>query len=298
MKGGEKYMNKQKAIVIVTGAGIKEATKFFKRHDPATLISHNGKKYKMNAAAGAAIEASKAGYTVYMTGYNQEYLDVIAKNFMKAPFYTKELDLFDKKAISKFVSEIETLRIESGLDVHLVHYGGASDTKVKLPGDSVFSDPWNVPSEAIEPIVANSVVTWFNILQPFRAMFKKQKATKVILISAITSLRTKRLHSLDAIQKGAAHAMARSLALDLVKENIYITEIMPGMTDTGFYDNQNTLDAVLVSSKELGYDYTEDTFPVFSAERAGEAVVFALDVNAQVRELSLMPFGQYPHLGA
>lgn len=67
--------------------------------------------------------------------------------------------------------------------------------------------------------------------------------------------------------------MARSLALDLTPENIFITEIMPGITDTGFYDNPKTLKYIKHASKELGYDYTDATFPVFSAERAGEAVV-------------------------
>jgi NADP-dependent 3-hydroxy acid dehydrogenase YdfG len=289
---------KNKSIVIVTGVGMKEATKFFKKPNPATLISHNGKKYKMNAAAGAAVAANRAGYLVYMVGYKQEFLEAIGKSLMKKPYYCHELNLFDKPRIKKFVEEIKVLKKKTRLDVHLVHYGGASDTKVKLPGNTVFLDPWSVPSEAVEPIVGNAVTTWYNIIQALRSVFEKQKMTKVILISAITALRTKRLHSLDALQKGAVHALARSLAIDFVKENIFITEIMPGMTDTGFYDNQATLDAVFVSSKELGYSYNEDTFPVFSAERAGEAVVFALDVNAHVRELSLMPYGQYPHLGA
>ncbi len=296
MKGQRRM--KYKAIVIVTGVGMKEAKKIFKRHDPATLVNINGKKYKMNAAAGAALMLNQSKYLVYMTGYREDILKGLGKSLFRGKYYQKQLDLFDKKAIDNFIKEIEVLKKKTGLDVHLVHYGGASDTKVKLPGDSVFLSPWEVPSEAVEPIVGNSVVTWYNILQPLKSVFEKQIFTKVILISAITSLRTKRLHSLDAIQKGAAHAMARSLALDLVKENIFVTEIMPGMTDTGFYDNQATFDAVLVSSEELGYRYDEETFPVFSAERVGEAVVFSMDVNAQVRELSLMPFGQYPHLGA
>jgi len=291
-------MNKNKKIIIVTGVGMKEAGKFFKRHNPATLVNFKGKKYKMNAAAGAAVELNRDGHIVFMTGYKNEILKVLGDSQMKKPYYYKELNLFDKNAIVKFVQEVDELKNKTGLEVHLVHYGGASDTEVKLPGNTVFLSPWDVPSEAVEPIVGNSVVTWYNILQALKDVFSDQKATKVILISAITSLRTKRLHSLDAIQKGAAHAMARSLALDLVKENIFVTEIMPGMTDTGFYDNQATFDAVLVSSEELGYKYDEDSFPVFSAERVGEAVVFAINVNAQVRELSLMPYGQYPHLGA
>jgi hypothetical protein len=50
--------------------------------------------------------------------------------------------------------------------------------------------------------------------------------------------------------------------------------------------------------KYLTHDYDENNFPVLSAERVGEAAVFALESNTHVREISLMPYGQYPHLGA
>jgi NAD(P)-dependent dehydrogenase (short-subunit alcohol dehydrogenase family) len=291
-------MKKKKAIVIVTGVKINEAKKIFKRSNPATLIPHKGKQYKMNAAAGAAVALNRAGYIVYMTGSCNGCMKLLGKTLLKKPYHFTELNLLDKNAIVAVVKEVKKLQKKTGLPVHLVHYGGASETDVKLPGNSIFLDPWETPSEAVAPIVANNTVTWFNILQGLRSVFASQKITKVVLISAITALRTKRLHALDAIQKGAGHAMARSLALDLTPENIFITEIMPGITDTGFYDNPKTLKYIKHASKELGYDYTDATFPVFSAERAGEAVVFAMDVDAHVREITLMPFGQYPHLGA
>lgn len=289
----------KKAIVIVTGVAVKEAKKFFKQPNPATIIERNGKKLKMNAPAGAAIELNKAGYLVYMVGPFEESMKIIGETFMKQPYHYKTVDLMDKLAVKEFAKEIETLKKKTKLDVHVAHYGGASFTPVKLPNDNVFLDPWGTPSEAVAPIVSHMTVTWFNLLQGFKSIFTSQKRTKIVFISAITALRTKRLHTLDAIQKGAGHAMARSLALDLTKENIFITEVMPGITDTGFYDNQATYDAIVLASKDLGYDYTnEDEFPVFSAERIGEAVVFVMNSDMHVRELSFMPYGQYPHLGA
>jgi len=288
----------KKGLVIVTGVKLNEAKKIFKAANPATLIEHKGKKYKMNAAAGCVVALHKAGYRVVMCGYYEDHLKILKNYIGDGSIYCQQVDLLNKNEIKKFINVISEIKKDTKLDVHLVHYGGASETTVKLPGDSVFLDPWETPSEAVAPIVSNNTVTWFNILQSLRYIFNSQEISKVVLVSAITAVRTKRLHALDAIQKGAGHAMARSLALDLTPEKIYITEIMPGITDTGFYDNKQTFEYIIKASRELGYEYNEKTFPVISAERVGEAVVFALDSDSHVREISLMPFGQYPHLGA
>jgi len=186
------------------------------------------------------------------------------------------------------------------LDVHLVHYGGMSGiaSKVKLPKETVALNPWEIPSEAIGPFVEANCASLLNIMQEMKNIFNKQKVSKVVIISAISAIRTKRLHTLDAIQKSAIHAMARSMALDLTPEGIYITEVMPGITDTGFYDDPETFEAMLLASEGFGYKYNDQTFPVFKPQKVGQAVLFAIDTEAHVREISLMPYGQYPHLGA
>lgn len=288
----------KKGIVIVTGVKLNEAKKVFKAANPATLISYKNKKYKMNAAAGCVVALQKVGYFVAMSGYYEDHLKILKEYINDDSIYYQQVDLLNKDEVKDFINAVKKIKNKTKLDIHLVHYGGASETTVKLPGNSVFLDPWETPSEAVVPIVSNNTVTWFNILQALKGVFRSQNISKVILVSAITAVRTKRLHALDAIQKGAGHAMARSLALDLTPERIYVTEVMPGITDTGFYDNKQTFDYILQASRELGYEYNEDNFPVISAERVGEAVVFALDSNTHVREISLMPYGQYPHLGA
>ena len=289
---------KQKNIVIVTGVGLKECKRVFKQPDPATLIEHEGSKYKMNAAAGAAVELSRSGHTVYMVGDCKGCMKLVGEKFMKMPYHIKQADLQKKTDSDEVAREVEKIKNESKMDVHLVYYAGVSGKNIQLPKDTVALDPWEVPPESIGPIIEANTVSAFNIIQSLKNVFHSQKVSKIVFITAISSIRTKRLHSLDAMQKSAVHALARSFALDLTKEGIYITEIMPGITDTGFYDPKITFDAMIQASKEFGYEYTEDTYPVFKAERVGEAVVFAIESNFNVRELILMPYGQYPHLGA
>jgi hypothetical protein len=70
------------------------------------------------------------------------------------------------------------------------------------------------------------------------------------------------------------------------------------MTDTGFYDNEFTLETMVKVSKGLGYDDQPETLPVFTAEQVGDAVKYTLGANCNVREIVLLPYGQFPHLGA
>lgn len=288
-----------KAIVIVTGAGLKPATVFFKNGLPATLIEQDGQPHKMNASAGVAAVLN-GDYYLCVTGYKQDHLDTLAASQLRNPHMTRTVDLLDKAATAAFVEEVATLKREMNLPVHLAHYGGASDTTTRLPHDSVFGHTWDMPGEAIPQLVANNCTTLLNIAQAMKraGIFDDQEVSKMILISAITSLRTKLCHAIDASQKGAGHSLIRSMALDLTPERIYVTEVMPGITDTGFYDNPKTLEFLLSSSAAMGYSYTPETVPVFGSEVIGDAVAYVLNARAHVREMSLMPFGQYPQLGA
>jgi NAD(P)-dependent dehydrogenase (short-subunit alcohol dehydrogenase family) len=220
--------------------------------------------------------------------------------FLKGEYYFKETNLLNKDSVKDLVKDVERLKKEKNLPVHLVHYGGMSgiDSKVCLPKETVALNPWEVPSDAFGPYVEANCTSLLNITQEMKRLFNQQVVSKIVIISAISAIRTKRLHTLDAVQKSAIHAMARSMALDLTKEKIYVTEIMPGITDTGFYDDDETFKAMQLASRELGYEYDENNFPVFKPQKVGEAVAFALDTDAYVRELILMPYGQYPHLGA
>ncbi|HYM65255.1 MAG TPA: SDR family NAD(P)-dependent oxidoreductase [Candidatus Sulfotelmatobacter sp.] len=287
-----------KGIVIVTGANFRESKRLFKNTDKSLLVEHEGKRLKLNAGAATAIVLNQADYLVYMTGASLENLEIIGKQ-LKGEFYFKEVDLLDKNAVKKLAESIKNLKDKTGLDVHIVHYGGASETNVPLPRNTIYLDPWETPSEAISPMIDYNCVTWLNLMQALKEVTSTQKITKNIVISAVAAIRTGRFFLLDAIQKGAVHSMARTLAIDLTKENMFITEIMPGITDTGFYDTDETLDATMQISKEYGYEYpSRDDLPVFPAQRIADSIKFVLDTPAHIREISLIPFGQYPQLGA
>jgi NADP-dependent 3-hydroxy acid dehydrogenase YdfG len=285
-----------KDIVVVTGAGIREVKRVFTCSDPKCFLEHSDKKFKLNAAAGAAVELSKAGYIVYMLGNSKENLDKVC-TLMPSQHVCRQIDLLNKNEVKELAEDLQKLKEKMKRNLHLVHYGSASDTK-SLPNGTLFLDPWESPSEAITPLIENSSVALLNLIQAFRPIFKYQVRSKVVVISAVASTRPARLMMLDTIQKGAIHAMTRSLALDLTKENIFVTEIMPGTTDTGFYDDEETLKRTMIADKEFGYEYKENDLPMFSGNRVGQTIVFVMEMDAHIREISLIPFGQFPHLGA
>lgn len=288
---------KYKGIVIITGVSVREAKKTFSTAKNSDLIEYDGKKYKVNAGAGAAIFLNSKGYIVFMIGSLAQNLKIVGSH-LKNEFYAEALDLCDEKAIKHVLNKVAKIKKEKSLDVHLVYYGSASDTKIKLPEDSIFISPWETPAQALSDIVHGNIFPWLTLMQNLRPIIRKQLKTNVIVISAVAAIRALPLALIDNVQKGAVHSMARSLALDLSKEGIYITEIMPGTTDTGFYDNEFTLDQVVKQGRGFGYEYKKDSLPIFSGHKVGEAVFYALEAGVHIREISMVAYGQIPHLGA
>lgn len=289
----------KKAIVVVTGAKLSPVGKRFAAGQFVTYLNLSGVDYKMNAAAGIVRQLHK-NYELVVNGYEQADADRFDELGYSSPDRFSTLDLQDKKQVRKLVDKIKKIKEELNLPVYIAHYGGASDTKVGLPNGSLMSHVWDIKAEALADLVDNGCKTLLNLIQEMHTqkIFTDQKVSKVAIISAAAAVRPKQELGLDTIQKGAVHSLARTLALDLTPENIFITEIMPGSTDSGFFDNEYTMKTAIEVSGRLGYKYTPETYPVFTAEQIGDAVKYVLDTNCNVREVVLLPYGQFPHLGA
>ncbi len=289
----------KKAIIVVTGVKLSPLKKDFTGGQVVTYLEHHGQKYKMNAAAGVVHQLTNE-YEVICSGYSAQDAGILEAtcNLPQGRFY--EVDLLNKQAVKRFITEVAALKRQLDLPVHLVHYGGASDTNTKLPNDSLLAHTWDMAAEALPDLVANNCVTLVNVLQAMKQaeIFADQPISKVVFISAAAAVRAKQMLGLDVAQKGAGHGLIRSIALDLTPENIFITEVMPGSTDSGFFDNDYTLETAVEVTKNLGYHPTKETYPLFTSEQIGDAAKYALDANCNVREITLLPYGQFPHLGA
>lgn len=289
----------KKAIVIVTGAKLTPLKREFNGGQRTVYLQHNGRKYKMNAAAGIVRQLTDE-YEVIVSGYSSADGTILESQCGLPAGRFHAVNLLDKAETDEFVAKVTKLKRELNLPVHLVHYGGASDTKTPLPNDSLLAHTWDIRAEALPDLVANNCVTLMNILQAMKRadIFTDQPISKVVFISAAAAVRAKQMLGLDVSQKGAGHGLIRTIALDLTPENIYVTEIMPGSTDTGFFDNDYSLETAVEVTKNLGYVTTTETYPLFTAEQIGDAAKYTLNANCNVREIVLLPYGQFPHLGA
>mgnify|MGYP002400819563 CR=1 FL=1 len=289
----------KKGIIVVTGAKLTHAKRLFSAGQRVTYLEQDGVTYKMNAAVGV-IRQLESDYEVIATGYKKGDGETLSRLGLLPIERFHVVDLLDKQATKAFVAKVAALKAELNLPVHLVHYGGASDTKTKLPNDSLLAHTWDMVAEIIPDLVANNCVTLIHILQAMKQanIFEGQDVSKVVFVSAAAAVRAKQQLGLDTAQKGAGHNLIRTIALDLTPENIFVSEVMPGSTDTGFFDNDYTLAKAVEVTENLGYKNEPESYPLFTAEQIGDAVKYVLDANCNVREVVLLPYGQFPHLGA
>lgn len=287
-----------KGIVLISGIGTRELKKEFKNAGTDGIIEFEGKRYKINAAAATALKLSKENYFVYTVDKCGNCIRRLSSKMQEGTFQAKKADLLDKDSAREIAQEIENLKEKLRTDVHYIHYGSVSATKVEIPNNSLFLDSWQTPGEASGELVQANIAVFYNVLQSLKEVFNSQEKTKIIIISSLAAIRAGSYFGLDAIQKGAVHSMARTAAIELAKENIFVTEIMPGTTDTGYYDNEFNLSQKIKRAKDFGYELDEKEIPIFSSMRVAETVHFCLETPAHIREISLIPFGQHPHLGA
>ncbi len=289
----------KKAIVVIAGVKFTKARRRFDHHKDVRYFELPDGIYKMNAAAGSVLKLHDE-YEIIAQGGNPADAERLQALGIADTHGYYAVNLLDKQDVKEFVSAIRQLKKATGLPVHLVHYGSASEVQVALPKGSLRHSIWEAPGEAVSDLVLANCATLLNLLQEMRhqEIFTDQEVSKVISLSAVAAVRPLAKLSLDNIQKAANHSLMRTLALEVTREKIFITEIMAGSTDGGYYDNDATFDISLEHSKAIGYDYAPEDKPVFTADQIGDAVRYVIDARCNVREVVLIPYGQYPHLGA
>lgn len=289
----------KKAIIVVAGVKFTKARRRFDHQKDIRYFELSDGTYKMNAAAGSILKLHD-DYEIIAQGNSPDEAHRLKQLKLLDISRYHAANMLNKDDVKKFVTAISKLKQSTGLPVYLVHYGSASEVRVPLPRGSLRHSVWEAPGEAVSDLVLANCATLLNILQEMKRqnVLDGQAITKVISISAVAAIRSLAKLSLDNIQKAANHSLMRTLALELTQERIFITEIMAGSTDGGYYDNDATFELSLEHSKNIGYDYKPEDKPVFTADQIGEAVRYAIDARCNVREIVLIPYGQYPHLGA
>lgn len=276
-------------IIIVSGVGFRANPK----NTDKNIFENN--KIKPNIGATCCFELAKAGYHVLMLSRTEEKLKYVKESIIdkvpNANISFESVDLLDKEAIQKVIS-----KIPEHYSVNLVHCAGLSAGSYQLPDDNPYLEiertPEELPSLEFEVVVKSLLI----LVKTLLPRFEKQGETKIIVNSSMSGIRSYLCGYSHTSAKAGLHHAVRSMTLELNKRNIFITEINPGIVDTGLYDSVDVQKSVGRVAESYGYNYKK--IPKMEPKEVAKAVLFALKSKAHVLTLNIIPKGQWPHTGS
>ena len=275
---------------MVLGVGYK-SDRTYKLVDNIFL----SKNIKVNIGAACARILAEAGHDLIIisrtpTKINKVKEDLLAL-YPDRKIEAKALDVLNTDELKHFFGNLDK-------DCHYDYVqsaglgAGGYHIKDDNPYLAVEDIPIDLPTKEFE-VVVRSLLAFVRGFLPF---FRNQKKSKVVVVNSMSGIRPYPMGFSHSSAKAGLHNAIRSLTLELNKENIYFSEVNPGMADTGFYDGEAVIDAVQKISKEFGYNY--DELPQMSPYDVADAVKLCLESKAHILEVNLVSEGQFPHCGA
>jgi len=293
-------MNLQGKRVLVTGVGIKPVKHIFM--DITTgLPSHTpviiGKEeYKANIGAAVAYECVKAGAVVHLVARTEDNLQKvkqwIANEIPGAKVEYSAVDLNDLPALAAMIASLP-----ADLPLYWVQSVGLGGGTVKVKDDNPYLLIEDIPPELVEAeltVLKNTIA----LLQLLLPRFRQQKETRVCIVSSMSAIRSVVSGSMHMAAKGAISRFANAAMIELAPENIFITDIRPGGSDTGLYDSEVVSKTIIKMSQTYGYDWSKGGPRLIPPSSAGKAVVTALTSEGHITSINMVGRGQWPHEGS
>lgn len=289
--------------IIITGVGYKPLEKtFYHRitsrplHNPLFV---NDQECKLNIGAAVALALAAEGATIHIVSRTEEKLKNIKLHICEVTGCDKSkveycvCDIANKKEVNKFVKSLPKDKT-----IYWVQSVGLGAGSYKLPGDNVyllFKDvPEELPSKEAD-IVLRSTLLMMQALYP---IFKKQKETRIVGISSMSAIRSYPGGYSHTAAKAAIHMALRTLAIELEHDNIFVTEVMPGIIDTGMYDKVGVIEAIKRMQKEHNRPYKNAQIPLAPPSSVADLVVTALKSTGHCLDLRIIGHKQWPWDGS
>ncbi|MFZ5955673.1 MAG: SDR family NAD(P)-dependent oxidoreductase [Nanoarchaeota archaeon] len=286
--------------IIITGCGFKPIKHIFKDlvtgKPTHTELIVNKEKCKLNVGSAIAYSLLEVGATVHMISRSKENLEQLANAFCNKLNCNENLieysavDVLDEEQVKNFVKNLKKDK-----DIYWVQSIGLGAGSYKIKGDNPY-----LPLEEIDIglIEAESKIVLRGthlFMQQILPLLKKQKESRIVIISSLSATRGYDLGGTHCAAKGAIDRYANSAMLGLVKHNIFLTTVRPGIIDTGFYDSEDVIKAVKHVGKEYGWEYQKDNIPLASPSAVGNLVREILSSNAHITSVNLVAQKQFPN---
>lgn len=279
-----------KERIVILGVGFKANDSF--DYSENVFLTKNA---KINIGAACAKQFASRGYDLIIISKTPKKINKIREDLIalypNRDIVAKPIDILNNNQVSDFFKSLDPHYSYS-----YVHSAGLGAGGYRIKDDNPYlaleDIPIDLPTKEFE-VVVKSLLAFVRGFLPF---FRNQVKSKVVVVNSMSGIRPYPLGFSHSSAKAGLHNAVRSLTLELNKENVFFSEVNPGMADTGFYDGDAVIDAVQKISKEFGYNY--DELPQMSPYEVADAVTLCLESKAHILEVNLVSEGQFPHCGA
>lgn len=281
-----------KMQVIVTGVGYKLINNTV--NDSVQNIFDNI-NVKPNIGACVVKELVSSGIDVFMISKTKTKLENIKESLTttESNIELAEADLLNQDSVENVLN-----KLSNNKQIHLIHCAGLSAGSYALPDDNPYLSIEQTPVELplLEyGVVVKSLLILVKLLLP---KFNLQNDTRVVVVSSMSGIRSVPFGYSHAAAKGGLHQAVRSLALELNKRNIYVSEVMPGMVDTGMYDPTPVQESIIKMGQYFGYEYKKNEIPQMPPSEVAKAVKMCLLSDAHILTINMVSKGQWPNLSS
>ncbi|MDP2655617.1 MAG: SDR family oxidoreductase [bacterium] len=301
--------------VLVTGVGMKPVKHVF--HDITTgQPSHDSvwfgnKEYKVNIGAATALECVRAGARVCLLSRSATNLARIRKwildNTPCGVFRNEEMPIYER--VESIVADmndpsqtgplLSAYASSNERPLYWVQCVGLGAGTVQLADDNPYLRIENVTKELLdaEHSVLTNTVSTLQLLLPF---FRKQKETRICIVSSMSAIRSVVSGSAHNASKGALSRFANAAMIELHPDRIFITDVRPGGVDTGLYDSKVVQKTITEICRTYDVDWSQKNGGLRLAppSSVGKAIVMALASEAHITSLNMVSRGQFPHEGS
>lgn len=291
-------------LVLVAGAGYARAQRVFPGSG-AEIIEVGGSSHKLNIGAATALKLVEGGFRVCMLARHEDRLSVLREYVRTRTSCSTDavsyaaVDLLDSGSVAAFVAGLPKTAC-----IWLVHSVGLGAGAYTLKG----ANPY-VPFEKLSP---ETVCAEFNVpvtsllllMQALAPTFERQHETRVVVVTSMSAIRPYKYGFSHSAAKAALHHAVRSLALEysIRGKPAYISEVLPGIVDTGMYDSEDVIAAVRDIASSFGTAgngrHGPENLPCSPPSAVGEVVSTILRSQAHILSVSMVAQGQFVNMGA
>lgn len=282
----------KKEVIIVTGVGYRKT-----RSCKDDLNVYDSPSVKANIGAWVAHELASEGLNLLLLSRSEDKLKRVRRSllekFPNSQIDCEAVDLLDEAVVNNIVSN-HTPKVH----FNIVHSVGLSAGNYAVPNDNPYLDIGDTPPDL--PVLEFEIVvkTLLILVKALLPRFAMQQDSRIVVVSSMSGIRAFPLGYSHASAKAGLHHAVRSLCLELNKKHVYVSEVLPGIVNTGLYDGPEVKKAVIRIAKAFGYDYDKIGIPQMHPREVGKAVIFCLLSKAHILAVNMVSKGQWPNLGA